>query len=154
MKDADILLMDGPTNHMDVVNVQWLVDYINNLKNTAKKVTVVQVSDDTGYLDKKCTNIINFETNRKLKFYVGNLSSFVARRPECKSYFELKADKQKFTFPEGVKEKQKAIVKMQNMAFKFPGATRFQLSEVTVQVSLASRPSLRCSPASLRPLRV
>merc|ERR1712054_192277 len=116
----------------------------NNLKNTAKKVTVVQVSNDTGYLDKTCTNIINFETNRKLKFYVGNLSAFIARRPECKSYFELKATKIKFTFPEpgfleGVKEKQKAIVKMQNMAFKYPGATRFQLSEVTVQVSLSSR---------------
>merc|ERR1712216_693376 len=101
MKDADILLMDGPTNHMDVTNVAWLVDYISNLKNTAKKVTVMQVSDDTGYLDKTCTNIINFETNRKLKFYIGNLSAFVAKRPECKSYFELKADKQKFGFPRG-----------------------------------------------------
>jgi len=144
MKDAYILLMDGPTNHMDVVNVQWLVDYISSLKHTAKKVTVVQVSDDTSYLDKTCTNIINFETNRKLKFYVGNLSAFVARRPECKSYFELKAVNLKFTFPEpgfleGVKEKQKAIVKMQNMAFKYPGATRYQLSDVTVQVSLSSR---------------
>merc|ERR1712022_105333 len=121
MKDADILLMDGPTNHMDVTNVAWLVDYINNLKNTAKKVTVMQVSDDTGYLDKTCTNIINFETNRKLK-----------------------ADKQKFVFPEpgfleGVKDKSKAIVKMNNMSFKYPGATRYQLSEVTVQVSLSSR---------------
>jgi elongation factor 3 len=144
MKDADILLMDGPTNHMDVTNVAWLVDYISNLKNTAKKVTVMQVSDDTGYLDKTCTNIINFETNRKLKFYIGNLSAFVAKRPECKSYFELKADKQKFVFPEpgfleGVKDKSKAIVKMNNMAFKYPGATRYQLSEVTVQVSLSSR---------------
>merc|ERR1712022_53834 len=144
MKDADILLMDGPTNHMDVTNVAWLVDYINNLKNTAKKVTVMQVSDDTGYLDKTCTNIINFETNRKLKFYIGNLSAFVAKRPECKSYFELKADKQKFVFPEpgfleGVKDKSKAIVKMQGMAFQYPGATRPQLSEVTVQVSLSSR---------------
>jgi len=144
MKDADILLMDGPTNHMDVVNVQWLVDYVNNLKNTAKKVTVMQVSDDTGYLDKTCTNIINFETNRKLKFYIGNLSAFVAKRPECKSYFELKADKVKFVFPEpgfleGVKDKSKAIVKMQGMAFQYPGATRPQLSEVTVQVSLSSR---------------
>merc|ERR1712216_749340 len=144
MKDADILLMDGPTNHMDVTNVAWLVDYINNLKNTAKKVTVMQVSDDTGYLDKTCTNIINFETNRKLKFYIGNLSAFVAKRPECKSYFELKADKQKFVFPEpgfleGVKDKSKAIVKMNNMAFKYPGATKYQLSDVTVQVSLSSR---------------
>merc|ERR1711998_209711 len=87
---------------------------------------------------------INFETNRKLKFYIGNLSAFVAKRPECKSYFELKADKQKFVFPEpgfleGVKDKSKAIVKMNNMAFKYPGATRYQLSEVTVQVSLSSR---------------
>merc|ERR1711998_184957 len=117
MKDADILLMDGPTNHMDVTNVAWLVDYINNLKNTAKKVTVMQVSDDTGYLDKTCTNIINFET---------------------------KADKQKFVFPEpgfleGVKDKSKAIVKMNNMSFKYPGATKYQLSDVTVQVSLSSR---------------
>merc|ERR1712070_1255075 len=94
--------------------------------------------------DRTCTNIINFETNRKLKFYIGNLSAFVAKRPECKSYFELKADKQKFVFPEpgfleGVKDKSKAIVKMNNMSFKYPGATKYQLSDVTVQVSLSSR---------------
>jgi len=52
--------------------------------------------------------------------------------------------KQKFVFPEpgfleGVKDKSKAIVKMNNMSFKYPGATKYQLSDVTVQVSLSSR---------------
>jgi elongation factor 3 len=144
MKDADILMMDGPTNHMDVVNVAWLVGYVSNLKNTPKNVTVLQVSDDTAYLDKTCTNIIHFESNRKLKIYKGNLSAFVAVRPECKSYFELKAEKVVFKFPEpgfleGVKDKSKAIIKMNDVAFKYPGATKFQISGITVQVSLASR---------------
>merc|ERR1712025_1353380 len=42
-------------------------------------------------------------------------------------------------FLEGVKDKSKAIVKMNNMSFKYPGATKYQLSDVTVQVSLSSR---------------
>lgn len=139
LENADILLLDEPTNHLDVANVAWLCDYLVNLTS----VTSMIVSHDSGFLDKVCTHIIHYE-NRKLKCYKGNLSKFVEQRPEAKSYYELSAAAFSFKFPEpgfldGVKSKDKAILKMTNINFTYPGATRQQLFNVSLQCSLNSR---------------
>jgi ABC-type multidrug transport system fused ATPase/permease subunit len=42
-------------------------------------------------------------------------------------------------FLEGVKSKDKAILKVQNMSFTYPGAAKPQISGVSLQVSLSSR---------------
>ena len=84
--NAQIMMLDEPTNHMDVKKVQELVDYLNGLK----EVTCLIVSHDTNFLDNVCTDILHYET-RKLVSYKGNLSAFVAQKPEAKSYFELKS---------------------------------------------------------------
>jgi elongation factor 3 len=42
-------------------------------------------------------------------------------------------------FLEGVKSKDKAILKVHNMSFTYPGATKPQISSVSLQVSLSSR---------------
>ena len=60
--NADILLMDEPPNHLDVMNVKWVEEYLIGLKN----VTCVIVSHDTGLLDRVCNNIIAID-NLKLK---------------------------------------------------------------------------------------
>ncbi|CAI5497356.1 unnamed protein product [Closterium sp. Naga37s-1] len=136
---ADILLLDEPTNHLDVKNVQWLCDYLTGLKD----VSCIIVSHDSGFLDNVCTDIIHYE-NRKLKQYRGNLSKFVEQKPEAKVYYELAEATIKFTFPEpgfleGVKTKDKAILKMTRVSFQYPGATKIAVADVTVQCSLSSR---------------
>lgn len=80
------------------------------------------VSHDSGFLDRVCTDIIHYET-RKLKRYKGNLSEFVKQKPEARAYYELSAATIKFTFPEpgyleGVKTKDKGILKMAKVGFK------------------------------------
>ncbi|KAJ3055476.1 translational elongation factor EF-1 alpha [Rhizophlyctis rosea] len=139
LQNADILLLDEPTNHLDPKNVQWLVDYLNNIPN----VTSMIVSHDSGFLDKVCTNIIHYE-NRKLKRYKGNLSKFVEQRPEAKAYYELAATEFKFKFPEpgfleGIKSKDKAILKMARVNFTYEGTTKQILHDITLQCSLNSR---------------
>lgn len=136
---ADILLLDEPTNHLDVTNVKWLVDYLNSLSN----VTSMIVSHDSGFLDNVCTNIIHYE-NRKLKSYKGNLSEFVKMKPEAKAYYELSATNMKFTFPEpgfleGIKSKDRAILKMTNVSFSYPGSSKKQVENISCMVSLSSR---------------
>ena len=71
---------------LDVKKVQDLVDYLCELQD----VTCMIVSHDTKFLDNVCTDIVHYET-RKLVTYPGNLSAFVAAKPEAKSYFELKS---------------------------------------------------------------
>lgn len=137
--NADILLLDEPTNHLDVHNVKWLQDYLKSLDN----VTVVVVSHDVKLLDDVCNNIIHIE-DLKLHNFRGNLTAFVEKFPEAKSYFELVSTKFSFKFPTpgkipGINSKGKTIMSMKNITFTYPGVKKPQLTGVSVMVALASR---------------
>merc|ERR1719356_2313179 len=144
MMDADILMMDEPTGHLDKFNIAWLIDYVNSLKSREKPVTVIAVSHDTEYLQKTTTHILEFE-NRKLKTFRGNIDAFVKVKPEARIYFEItKTSKVKFVFPapgplEGVKSRGKALLKMTDVHFQYPNTPKPQLYGVGVQVSMLSR---------------
>jgi elongation factor 3 len=139
LQRADILLMDEPTNHLDVKNVKWVESYINSLTDT----TVIMVSHDSGLLDNCCDYILQIDA-LKLKLHRGNLSEFVKTHPEANSYFEFKASKFQFNFPqpcflEGIKSKGKALMKMDNVSLTYPGNTEPTIKNISVRASMASR---------------
>jgi elongation factor 3 len=139
LQKPDILLLDEPTNHLDVINVKWLVDYLNS----QNKISSIIVSHDTKFLDNVCTDIIHYDSF-KLKRYRGNLSEFVKTHPETQSYYSLDATQYKFKFPEpgfleGVNSKGKAILKMTNVNFTYPGTDKQILKDTSVVCSLSSR---------------
>ncbi|CAE8596152.1 unnamed protein product [Polarella glacialis] len=141
---ADILLLDEPTGHLDVANVAWLAEYILGLgKDSTRPVTTIVVSHDTGFLDKVCTNVINVK-QRKLKTFRGNVTDFVRRCPEAKSYLTLTDERQRFVLPEpgmleGVKSKGKKLLKMHNVTYTYPANDTPTLFDVSIEVSLLSR---------------
>ncbi|KAJ7491113.1 P-loop containing nucleoside triphosphate hydrolase protein [Mycena latifolia] len=137
---ADILLLDEPTNHLDVVNVAWLENYLTNLKTC----TSIIVSHDSGFLNNTITDVLHL--NRfKLRRYRGNLEKFVQQVPEAKSYYTLEAaEDYRFKLPdppllEGVKTKEKSLLKMRKVGFQYPTQPVQQLYDITLQVSLSSR---------------
>jgi elongation factor 3 len=137
---ADILLLDEPTNHLDVVNVTWLIDYLTSLTNC----TSIIVSHDSDFLNRSVTDILHL--NRfKIKRYPGNLEDFVRMVPEAKSYYTLEAaEEYKFKLPnppmlDGVKTKEKSLLKMRKVNFQYPGSAVQQLYDISLQVSLSSR---------------
>ena len=139
LMNADILLLDEPTNHLDVNNVAWLENYLTSLTN----VTSMIVSHDSSFLDTVCTGIIHYES-RKLKKYRGNLSKFVEQYPDAKSYYELKSSLVTFRLPEpgfldGVKSKDKSLLRFANISFTYPGNTVPTIRNMSAQVSLNSR---------------
>ncbi|KAF9126163.1 translational elongation factor EF-1 alpha [Mortierella sp. 14UC] len=139
LMNADILLLDEPTNHLDVHNVAWLENYLTSLTN----VTSMIVSHDSSFLDTVCTGIIHYES-RKLKKYRGNLSKFVEQYPDAKSYYELKSSLVTFKLPEpgfldGVKSKDKSLLRFVNISFTYPGNTVPTIRNMSAQVSLNSR---------------
>ena len=139
LQRADIILMDEPTNHLDVKNVKWVKTYINSLKDTS----VIMVSHDSGLLNDCCDYIIQID-KLKLSVHKGNLSDFVKNHPEANSYFELKASKFSFTFPqpgflEGVKSRGKTLMKMDDVSFTYPGNTAPTIRNISVRASMASR---------------
>ena len=154
---ADILLLDEPTNHLDVVNVAWLENYLVSLKHCTSSMYssvrrdirllslfIVIVSHDSGFLNNTITGVLHL--NRfKIRKYRGNLEAFVKQVPEAKSYYSLEAaEDYKFKLPdppllEGVKTKEKSLLKMRKVGFQYPSQPVQQLYDITLQVSLSSR---------------
>ncbi len=62
----DILMMDEPTNNLDIAAVNWLEDFLLDFEGT-----VIVVSHDRHFLNTICTHIVDIDYN-KIKLYVGN----------------------------------------------------------------------------------
>ncbi|OQE21777.1 hypothetical protein PENSTE_c011G09932 [Penicillium steckii] len=136
---ADVLLLDEPTNHLDVANVKWLQEYLK--KHT--DITSLIVSHDSGFLDEVCTDIYHYE-QKKLVNYPGNLADFVKVNPEGKSYYTLSASTVQFKFPppgilSGIKSNTRAILRMTDCSYTYPGAPKPSLQGASLSLTLSSR---------------
>ena len=142
LRNADILLLDQPTNHLDVKNVQWVVDYLTG--EQCKNVTSLIVTHDLNFANKVCTNIIHFTPTLKLDSYVGNMEAFFEKHPEARDIFDISDSDQPFNFPapapiEGLKAKGSKCMSITDVAFTYPGQEKPQLENVNIRVSMASR---------------
>ena len=64
--NPDILILDEPTNDLDIHTISWLEDFLLDFKNT-----VIVVSHDRHFLDTVCTHIADIDYG-KLKVFTGN----------------------------------------------------------------------------------
>lgn len=64
--NPDILILDEPTNDLDVNTISWLEDFLADFKNT-----VIVVSHDRHFLDMVCTHIVDIDFS-KINLYSGN----------------------------------------------------------------------------------
>ena len=62
----DIILLDEPTNNLDLRSVVWLEDFLMDYEGT-----VLVVSHDRYFLNTVCTHIVDIDFG-KIKMYVGN----------------------------------------------------------------------------------
>jgi len=66
--NPDILILDEPTNDLDLKTVGWLEDFLLEFKNT-----VIVVSHDRHFLDTVCTHIVDIDFSA-IKLFTGNYS--------------------------------------------------------------------------------
>lgn len=66
--NPDILILDEPTNDLDIHTVSWLEDFLLEFKNT-----VIVVSHDRHFLDTVCTHIVDIDFSA-VRLYTGNYS--------------------------------------------------------------------------------
>ncbi len=66
--NPDILILDEPTNDLDIRTVSWLEDFLLDFKNT-----VIVVSHDRHFLDTVCTHTTDIDFG-KIKTFTGNYS--------------------------------------------------------------------------------
>merc|ERR1712227_60743 len=142
LMNADVLMLDEPTGHLDVDNIKWLEEWLESFTGS-----IICTSHFTPFLDKMCTHIVDFQ-DRKLKTFKGTkgncLTQFVEKYPEKKSYFELSNDVMKFTFPEpgameGIKSRSKTVLKMTDVTFQYPTKDKPTIMNVNLTVSQVSR---------------
>lgn len=66
--NPDILILDEPTNDLDIHTITWLEDFLLEFKNT-----VIVVSHDRHFLDTVCSHIVDIDF-KAVKLYTGNYS--------------------------------------------------------------------------------
>ena len=64
----DIVMLDEPTNNLDIEAINWLEDFILDYEDTG---LVIVVSHDRHFLNTVCTHIVDIDYG-KIKMYVGN----------------------------------------------------------------------------------
>ncbi|MEQ9440580.1 MAG: ATP-binding cassette domain-containing protein [Cyclobacteriaceae bacterium] len=64
--NPDILILDEPTNDLDLQTVGWLEDFLLEFKNT-----VIVVSHDRHFLDTVCTSIVDIDFGQ-VRLFTGN----------------------------------------------------------------------------------
>jgi len=134
--NPDILILDEPTNDLDIHTVSWLEDFLLEFKNI-----VIVVSHDRHFLDTVCTHVVDIDFN-SIKLFPGNYSfwyqsSQLALRQRSSS--NKKAEDKK-------KELQEFIMRFSANASKSRQATsrRKLLEKITVD---DIQPSTRRYPA-------
>lgn len=66
--NPDVLILDEPTNDLDIETISWLEDFLAGYENT-----VIVVSHDRHFLDAVCTHTCDLDFG-KLNLYTGNYS--------------------------------------------------------------------------------
>lgn len=64
--NPDILILDEPTNDLDINTIGWLENFLADFKNT-----VIVVSHDRHFLDMVCTHMVDIDF-KKISIYTGN----------------------------------------------------------------------------------
>lgn len=66
--NPDVLILDEPTNDLDIKTIGWLEDFLLDFRNT-----VIVVSHDRHFLDTVCTHICDIDF-KKINLFTGNYS--------------------------------------------------------------------------------
>ena len=86
LKSPNVLILDEPTNDLDIDTLEVLEDYLLEFKGA-----VIIVSHDRYFLDKTVDNILYLKENGKLERYNGNYTDFENKqKEEEKKQFEKK----------------------------------------------------------------
>lgn len=78
----DVMMLDEPTNFLDIEHIAWLTDFLN-----ASPKTVLVISHDADFLDRVCRFTVNIE-NGQIKKYAANYSGFLSQREQNAKQYE------------------------------------------------------------------
>ena len=128
----DIILLDEPTNNLDLNSVVWLENFLMDYEGT-----VLVVSHDRYFLNNICTHIVDIDYG-KIKLYVGNYDF----------WYESSQLIQKLVKDQNKKSEQK-IAELQAFIARF-SANRSKSRQATSRRKLLDKITVEELPASSR----
>ena len=128
----DIILLDEPTNNLDLASVVWLEDFLMDYDGT-----VLVVSHDRYFLNNVCTHIVDIDYG-KIKMYVGNYDF----------WYESSQLMQKLVKDQNKRAEQK-IQELQTFIARF-SANKSKSRQATSRRKLLEKISVEDMPASSR----
>lgn len=128
--NPEIILLDEPTNGLDVMAISWLEDFLLDYAGT-----VIVVSHDRHFLNTVCTHIVDIDYT-KIKMYVGNYEFWY----ESSQMMQQMIKQQNKKTEEKIKELQSFIQRFSANKSKSKQATsrRKLLDKLTVEELPAS----------------
>ena len=130
--NPDILMMDEPTNNLDINAINWLEDFLLDFEGT-----VIVVSHDRHFLNTICTHIVDIDYN-KIKMYVGNYDF----------WYDASQLMQNLMKAQNKKNSEK-IKELQDFISRF-SANKSKSKQATARRKLLEKISLEEIPASSR----
>jgi ATP-binding cassette subfamily F protein uup len=112
MKNPNFLVLDEPTNDLDIVTLNVLEEYLRNFKGC-----VIVVSHDRYFMDKVVDHLMVFRGNGEIKDFPGNYSDYRDWRDDQEALKKIESSSLKD------KEKEKAVAKPER-----PGSDKKKLS--------------------------
>ena len=122
LKPSNILVLDEPTNDLDIETLELLEDIINQYQGT-----VLIVSHDREFIDNTCSSVWAFEGNGKITDIVGGYSDYEA-------YVNYLAEQQKNQPQQATKKVEKApaapVVKAEAKGNKLSYKLKLELEQL------------------------
>lgn len=103
MTSPNVLILDEPTNDLDIDTLKVLEDYIDEFSGA-----VITVSHDRYFLDRICNKIFSLDHKPGIYTSIGNYSDYVDHSKELIAEAEAK-EKAKVKAPEKEKKKNEAV---------------------------------------------
>lgn len=88
LENPNVILLDEPTNYLDVAHVQWLVDYLNNFDGT-----FMVISHDYDFLEKITDCILNISFGN-IKKYRGDFKKAIKQKNVEEKFHKRAYEKQ------------------------------------------------------------
>ena len=130
--NPDIILLDEPTNNLDIESINWLEDFLLDYPGT-----VIVVSHDRHFLNTVCTNIVDIDYG-KIKMYVGNYDFWYESSQLVQALLRNKN-----------KRNEEKIAELQAFVSRF-SANKSKSKQATARRKLLEKISLEEIPCSTR----
>ena len=142
MRSPNFLVLDEPTNDLDIVTLNVLEEYLRNFKGCA-----IVVSHDRYFMDKVVDHLLVFRGNADIKDFPGNYTQYREWK-EVQDQLEKETEAARQARMAPTVEKTSRLEKVQKKKLTFKERKEFEALEVEISLLEAEKAELETAMSS------